>query len=209
MVIQQFVHQLNNSELGRTGTHETYVSFPRALVPKIGFVSEGTVKTTFKRNQVLYKLKFKRYDNGEFRLTGLGELYRVANVDAGDIVVLEKSENLFYIDFIHRKNLIVFGSQGHNRFECRNEDRLAPLISKKVQCFVNGKPCIVEIKPKGSVRPRRDSAREVNLFEVQVDGMTITGHKNQAYNLFDIQGSFFLAESLSDSVRKLTWSEHE
>lgn len=209
MVIRQYVHQLNNSELGRTGTNETYVSFPRALVPRIDFISEGTVKTTFKRNRVLYELKFKRYDNGEFRLTGLGELYRVANVDAGDLVILEKSENLFYIDFIHRKNLIVFGSQGQDRFECRNEDRLAPVIGKKMTCFVNGKSSIAEITSKGSVRPRRDSPREVNLFEIQVDGAIVSGRKNQAYNLFDIQGSFFLVESLSDSVRKLTWSEHE
>lgn len=209
MVTQQYIHQLNNSELGRTGTHETYVSFPRGLVPKIDFLSEGTVQTTFKRNQVLYELKFKRYDNGEFRLTGLGELYRVANVDAGDIIILEKSENQFYIDFIHRKNLIVFGCQGQDCFECRNEDRLTPLMNRKAPCFVNGKSCIVEIMPRGNVRPRCDSPREVNLFAIQVDGKAITGRKNQAYNFFDIQGSFFLTESLSDSVRKLTWSENE
>ena len=41
MVVQQYIHQLNNSELGRTGVHESYVSVPRGIVPSLKFVTEG------------------------------------------------------------------------------------------------------------------------------------------------------------------------
>ena len=209
MVVQQYIHQLNNSELGRTGVHESYVSVPRGIVPSLNFVTEGAIQATFKRSGNSYRLKFKKYPNGEFRLTGLGELYRTSGVSAGDLIVIEDLGGVFWIDFVYRKNLIVFGSQGSNQFECRNEDRLKGFVDCDLPCYKDGQLATLLIRSKGAIKPRSDSPREVNVFEISVDGNVIAGSRNQAINLFTVNGFHFLVPSSPDSIRKLQWSDHE
>lgn len=209
MIVQQYVHQLNNSELGRTGVHESYVSVPRGIVPKLKFVAEGVINASFKRNGIAYKLKFKKYDNGEFRLTGLGKLYRASNANAGDLIVLEDVDGAFLIDFVHRDNLIVFDAQGKSCFECRNEDRLQPFLGVDIPCFREGGMATVRIVSKGSVKPRSDSTRIVNVFEILVDGVSVAGNRNQGVNFFSFHGGSFLVPSSPDVIRKLEWSGYE
>lgn len=209
MVVQQYIHQLNNSELGRTGVHESYVSVPRGIVPNLTFIVAGTINATFKRNGQTYKLKFKKYDNGEFRLTGLGELYRASDVNAGDLIVLEDVNGTFWIDFVYRNNLIVFGAQGKYRFECRNEDRLPPFLDTDIPCHKGNDIIVLRIIPQGSVRPRSDSPREVNVFELQLGTKAITCNRNEAINFFCFRGEHFLVPSSPDVIRKLKWSDYE
>ena len=65
------------------------------------------------------------------------------------------------------------------------------------------------IRSKGAIKPRSDSPREVNVFEISVDGNVIAGSRNQAINLFTVNGFHFLVPSSPDSIRKLQWSDHE
>jgi len=209
MKIQQYIHQLNNSELGRTGVHESYVSVPRGMAPALKFIKEGEIKAVFKRNGATHKLKFKKYDNGEFRLTGLGELYRTSNVHAGDLIVLEGVNGGLWIDIIYRTNLIVFGAQGQYRFECRNEDRIHPYLNIDIACYKDGSSVMLRIVPKGTIKPRSDSKREVNLYEIQADGHGISSVRNQALNLFFFRGGNFLVPSSPDAIHELEWSDYE
>lgn len=209
MTVQQYIHQLNNSELGRTGVHESYVSVPRGIVPKLSFVVEGIINARFKRNGVIYKLKFKRYDNGEFRLTGLGELYRASEVNAGDLIILEDVDGAFWIDVLYRNNLVVFGAQGQYRFECRNKDRLSSFLSKDIPCYNEGRLVTLRIVPQGSVKPRSDSPRVVKVYEILIDGKSISGNRNQAVNFFVFNGCHFMVPSTPDVIRKLDWSDYE
>lgn len=209
MTVQQYIHQLNNSELGRTGVHESYVSVPRGIVPKLNFVVAGNISAKYKRNGAAYNLKFKKYDNGEFRLTGLGELYRVSNVNAGDLIILEDIDGSFGIDFVCRSNLIVFGAQGQYRFECRNEDRLTSFLDVDIPCCSDGKMTVLRIVHKGSVKPRADSPRVVNVYELQVNGVAMTCTRNQAVNFFSFHEGHFLVPSSPDVIRKLEWSDYE
>lgn len=209
MTVQQYIHQLNNSELGRTGVHESYVSVPRGIVPKLNFVVAGNISAKYKHNGAAYNLKFKKYDNGEFRLTGLGELYRISSVNAGDLIILEDVDGSFGIDFVYRNNLIVFGVQGQYRFECRNEDRLTSFLDVDIPCCRDGEMAVLRIIPRGSVKPRSDSPRVVNVYELQVNGVAITGNRNQAVNFFSFQGGHFLVPSSPDVIRKLEWSDYE
>jgi len=209
MLVQQYIHQLNNSELGRTGVHESYVSVPRGVVPKLAFIVAGVINATFKRNGKTYKLKFKKYDNGEFRLTGLGELYRASDANAGDLIILEDVDGKFWIDFVYRTNLIVFGAQGKYRFECRNENRLQPFLDTDIPCHNGGGVVALRIISKGSVMPRSDSTRVVNVFELQLGAKAITCNRNEAINFFCFHGEYFLVPSSPDVIRKLKWSDYE
>lgn len=209
MIVQQFVHQLNNSELGRTGVHESYVSVPRGLVPDLKFVTEGKINATFKRTGSSYSLKFKKYDNGEFRLTGLGELYRESGASAGDLIILEDAGGTFWVDFVYRKRLVVFGAQGKGRFECRNEERLAPFLNVSIPCHMDGALVDLKIIQKGTIQPRSDSARTVNVFELNADGRPIVCGRNQALNFFTLGGGHFLVPSPPDAIRKIEWSDYD
>jgi hypothetical protein len=210
MRIQQYVHQLNNSELGRTGVHETYVSIPRGVVPKLGFLSLGEKKISFKRNNRVYDIQFRNVNNGEFRITGLGRLYRESGVNAGDLIIIEDESGVLRVDFVYRENLLVFGAlKKDGLFECRNEDRLLKIINKKVKCYKDGEIVELIIESKGNVQPRTDSLRRVNVYGIKIDGNLLIGGKNQVYNLFMMEEGNFFVRSTPDAIRKLEWGDHE
>jgi len=166
MVVQQYIHQLNNTELGRTHTNETYVSVPRRIVSNLTFLKDGQQTWSFKRNGKQYVLRFKKYDNGEFRITGLGKLYRDVDVYAGDSIVFEVRDGSLLVDFISRPDVVVFGSYKDGVVECRNEDRVVTMVGKEIPCIHGGVLGGFKVVFDGKVKPRKDSDREVKTYRL-------------------------------------------
>ena len=83
MKIQQFIKSLNNTEIGKGGTHESYVLVSSKVenIEKIFDIDNH--RPTF------VNLKNGGFLNGvhitsgrEFRINGLGEFYRINNINA-------------------------------------------------------------------------------------------------------------------------------
>lgn len=207
MQLRQYIHQLNNSELGKTGTHETYVSVPRGMAGKLEFIPGGAFQVKYKQNSCFYTLSFKKCKNGELRLTGLGEIYRLSGANAGDLFLFNVTDNCFEVDFVHRTNLIVFGAQG-DMFECRNEDRISTILDRELQCYFGGMKTSISIMFNKKMKPRSDSKREVNVYEIRVNGSRFSTSRNQSMNLYDFSGVYFFEPSPLDIVFSLDRSCH-
>ena len=92
MKVIQLVKQLNNTELGKGGTHDTYVLIPNELDisdifqqinQPIEFIDAITKEKVTVRNTV----------GREKRIVGLGQYYRSKDLSAGDEIVFERREN--------------------------------------------------------------------------------------------------------------------
>nr|WP_317379960.1 hypothetical protein [uncultured Faecalimonas sp.] len=131
MKITQVIKKLNNTELGKARTNDTYVLIPKnldisdlfpAVNKQIGFIN--------KENGEIINL---RYTMGrEKRVVGLGPYYNKYSVCAGDEIVLErqivKGESQYFINLKKRLNVVILKRQ-KSGFEVLTKDRINLLDS--------------------------------------------------------------------------------
>jgi len=105
----QFIKSLNNTELGKSGTNETYVLVSKNVkgIEKIfDTANRKPSLINLKNGGILSSVHIT--DGGEFRINGLGDFYRANNVNAGDEIIFERRDNKFYINLHSKTNTIDF-----------------------------------------------------------------------------------------------------
>ncbi|MEN9303075.1 MAG: hypothetical protein RL264_1504 [Bacteroidota bacterium] len=165
MKIQQFIKSLNNTELGKSGTNETYV-----LVSK----NVKGIETLFdsqNRKPSLINLKnggvlstVHITEGGEFRINGLGDFYRANNANAGDEIIFERRGDQFFVNLLTKTNTIIF-QKNSKGFEVLNIDRLKG--SSFYNVHYNGQLGKLEIDFKISDKKRSDSPSNTDFYTLK------------------------------------------
>ena len=171
----QITKKLNNTELGKGGTHETYVHIPQDLNINDLFPTLGMVeKFVDKKNGKIYEI---RYTKGrEKRIVGLGEIYREKNVCAGDEIVLERQVDndgvsKLYIDLLKKDNNILM-QRCKSGFEILTNNNAQSILSD-VSVYSSGEIKSINIEFLEKVKKRKDSPTETDIFEIKIDGTNI------------------------------------
>lgn len=89
MKVVQVAKKLNNTELGKGGTHDTYVLIPNDLDVSDIF-DEPNKPIEFVDKYTKEKVTIRNTVGREKRLVGLGQYYRSRDLYAGDEIVFEK-----------------------------------------------------------------------------------------------------------------------
>lgn len=174
MEVIQVVKKLNNTELGKGGTHDTYVLVPQNLDitdlfpdvnEQIGFV--------YKRNGEVVNI---RHTAGrEKRIVGLGPFYSENDVSAGDEIVFERQivrdKSRYYIN-LHKKNNIVVLQKMKNGFEILMPER-KELINKNTVIDKAGESESICINFISSEKKRQDSPDTTDFYDVKVGGYSV------------------------------------
>lgn len=211
MKIQQFIKSLNNTEIGKGGTHECYVLVSKKVT------SIGDIFDTENLHPIFVNLK----NNGvvdsvhittgrEFRINGLGDFYRNNNVNAGDEIIFIRQDNNgkseFFINIITKENTIVFQKNSRG-FEVLNPDRLAQLISSNIykdRVTYNGSLGSLIIEFKESAKKRSDSPDQTDFYSIIFNGQNI---------LNDLKNNEYLDLTISQSNKILkkivVWQSYE
>lgn len=176
MKIIQLVKQLNNTELGKGGTHDTYMLIPNEVdITDLFPCPNVNVKFTYKLNgeEVIVRHTIGR----EKRIVGLGKFYSKYDVCAGDEVVLEKriigDKVLHLIGLTKKKNTVVF-QKLKNGFEVLTPERL-DMLSEEVYIEDNG---VLEVEYIGEQRKRADSPELTKIYNIKINGKSITEDYN-------------------------------
>ncbi len=170
MRIVQLMKQLNNTELGKGGTHDTYVLVPNELditsifehpdVP-YNFLDPITGKMVEVRNTI----------GREKRIVGLGQYYRNHNLSAGDSVVFEKkvdgTHTTLSIYTIKLTSSIVF-QKIKDGFEILTPDRI-----QMAQDWGSQIADKFEILYSESIKKRNDSPITTDIYKIRVGGIEI------------------------------------
>lgn len=175
MKIVQVIKKLNNTELGKGGTHDTYVLIPNDLDVTDIFDQPNT-PTEFVDKFTMEKVIVRNTVGREKRIVGLGQYYRNKDLYAGDEIIFEKqvtSEKASH--FIYTKkyadNLVVQKSK--YGFEILTPDR--------IKCFeenvslMNSKVSIEFLK---SEKKRSDSPEETDFYDIKIDGKSVLDSVN-------------------------------
>lgn len=170
MKIVQLVKQLNNTELGKGGTHDTYVLIPNELDitdiftktnEPIEFRDADNTESVVARNTV----------GREKRIVGLGQYYRSRDLSAGDEIVFERrSDNIGSKCIVrvvkHPENLVF--QKAKSGFEILTPERLS---MAKSWCEQSEDEFSIDFLC--SAKKRNDSPDTTDFYDISVNGKSL------------------------------------
>lgn len=169
----QLIKQVNNTELGKGRTHETYILIPRDLNVSDIF-EEDNVKYSF-----IDKASFKEYKirltlGREKRIVGLGPFYSDKKLTAGDKVVLEKrilkdGRKNYYISLQKASNTVFF-QKVRSYFEAMTTENTKYVLDKD---FSNDNNASIKVEYYGEIQKRTDSPTKTKVYNIFAGGDNI------------------------------------
>jgi hypothetical protein len=180
MKIKQFI---NDTELGKKGTHEFYVLIPVDASSRKDIFLE-TPSPRFK------DLKSGNYyDNinittpgNELRINGLGQYWRDNNVNAGDHIIFEKHDNgdtvEFYMNIKTSQNIVVFQCNKKG-FEILNIERLNGLSKNSItlnEVEYNKRIGKLKIEFKSREKKKKNSKEPSNFYNIYFEDENLLDH---------------------------------
>lgn len=177
MRVVQVIKKLNNTELGKSGTHEFYVQVPQNLEISDLFPETDIIQNfIYKKTGKIYHIRCTI--GREKRIVGLGDFYRDNDVCAGDEVVLERhiseDESTYFIDLNKRKDILML-QRCRKGFELLNAER-KNLITHDVTVYSNGKWGDIRLEFLGSEKKRDDSPTATDIYDLRVDGISVVNN---------------------------------
>ena len=211
MKIQQFIKSLNNTEIGKGGTHECYVLVSKKVENIENIFDSTNYQPSFINLKNGGKVDRVHITSGrEFRINGLGDFYRNNNVNAGDEIVFERQDDgvktEFFINLNTKENTIIFQKNSRG-FEVLNSDRLDLLLSAnryQDKVSYNGSSGLFVIEFKESSKKRSDSPSETDFYSITFNGQDI---------LNDLKSNEYLelSNSVTNKILKkvVVWQSYE
>lgn len=169
MKVIQIMKKLNNTELGKAGTNDTYVHIPNEL--NVEEIFEPNISTTFTDKLTHQTVTVRNTVGREKRIVGLGEYYRSHNLCAGDEIILEKRElpggDEYYIDVKQNPDSLVFQKSRYG-FEILTPQRVNNFIEKTRMLE---RPLAVNFLK--TAHKRVDSPETTDYFDILIGGESI------------------------------------
>lgn len=169
----QLIKQLNNTELGKGGTHETYILIPQDLDVSDLF-EEINKEYTYKDKKSGKYYTIRLTSAREKRIVGMGPYYTENNVVAGDQVLLEKrvfenGKSDYFIEFNRAENTVYF-QKVKNFFELLNTGVGLELNDS---AFVDPEGRAIKIEYHGEIQKRKDSPSMTRVYNISINGDNI------------------------------------
>lgn len=171
--VVQVIKKLNNTELGKAGTNDTYVLIPQNLdISDLFPVVNEQISFINKENGEIVNL---RHTSGrEKRVVGLGPYYRKYDVCAGDEIILERQivrdESQYFISLKKRLNTVMLQKQRPG-FEVLTQDRIGLLDEVILGETGNS----LKLEYLCSEKKRQDSPEQTRFFDLLVGDKSLLG----------------------------------
>lgn len=169
MKIVQIIKKLNNTELGKGGTHDTYVLIPNDL--DVTDIFEQSVPMNFVDKYSGEIVTVRNTVGREKRIVGLGQYYRNMDLSAGDEIIFEKEEQL------DETKLIVYTKKYADSIVIQKSkygfEILTPDRTERFKEMVAMMDVDIQINFRTSERKRNDSPEETDFYDVEIDGESL------------------------------------
>lgn len=183
----QITKQLNNTELGKAGTHDTYILVPQTLDISEIFPEQDTVYQ-FVDRETGEVFPIRHTLGREKRIVGLGPYYEVKQLCAGDKIILEcrniNDQCTRLLDYARRLNTLVV-QKSPVGFELLTPER-KELVTEDVS--IEGQPLRIEYLV--SKKKRQDSPEETDYYDIKIgDKSIIDNYSSKEYAVIEINQS--------------------
>lgn len=213
MKIRTFSKRLNATELGLGATNDTYVAIPNEADLSTMFTNNVAITAEdVETNQVFLppqsNIKYTQTgQNGQERISGLGEYFKLKKAKVGDQITFERHEDKngnvkYYLNFEHRNVAVM--QKGKAYVEIIG---LAALEQYKInddywlKVNYQGKEVDLIILYKESSKKKKTSPNETDYYDLVINGKSILqDFSYQEYIEID-----FKSKQLN---RMITYAEH-
>lgn len=165
----QLIKQLNNTELGKGGTHETYILIPQDLDVSDLF-EEVNKEYNFKDKITGKPYTIRLTSAREKRIVGMGPYYKANDVMAGDQVLLEKrtcdNGEINYFIGLNRAQNTVYFQKVKGFFEMMNSESATDLLEKTL---IDSTGQTIKVEYHGEIQKRKDSPILTKVYNITVD----------------------------------------
>ena len=183
MKIQQFIKSLNDTELGKKGTHEFYVLIPvDASSRKDVFLATPSPRFKDLKSGNYYDNINITTPGNELRVNGLGQYWRDNNVKAGDEIIFEKHDKgdsiEYYMSIRTRQNIVVFQCNKKG-FEILNIDELANMSQNSIELNeveYNKRVGKLKIEFKSREKKKKNSKDPSDFYNIFFDEENLLDH---------------------------------
>ena len=199
----QIIKKVNNTEVGKGGTHETYILVPQELDVS-EFFPEADQKIVFhdpiKDEDEEIRLTIGR----EKRIVGLGPFYRNYDASAGDEIVLQKvvskSSTIHKIYCKKHLNSLVL-QKLRDGFEILTPER-QNLINDSTVTTISGERVPLALQFQASIKKRNDSPTETKIYDLIVNGISRSANYSSGTTL-----EIVINNNVATIVSPITWKK--
>jgi hypothetical protein len=168
--VVQVVKKLNNTELGKGGTHDSYVLVPSELDITDVFVKLNAPVTFIDKNtveQIVIKSTYGR----ERRIVGLGQYYRNHDLSAGDEIMFERREigaRAEHFVCVKKQEDVLSFQKSKSGFEILTPERV-----ERFQKLADDAGLALELRFLTSKKKRKDSPDSTDYYDVFFSGKSL------------------------------------
>ena len=175
MKVTQIVKKLNNTEIGKGNTHETYVLVQSDMDVSDIFDTPNEIMN-FKDKVDGENVRIRLTVGREKRIVGLGDFYRKHDAKAGDELLFEKIETvnhlIQYNIFLNKANESVVLQKCKNGFELLSDDTVQ-FFSEHDRAMRDGRILNIALVYMDEIRKRSDSPNTTPIYDLQVGGVSV------------------------------------
>ena len=170
MKVVQVIKKLNNTELGKGGTHDSYVLVPNEMDITDVFVKLGESVSFVDKNtaeEVVIRSTYGR----EKRIVGLGQYYRNHDLSAGDEIMFERRKigvRTEHFVCVKKQEDTLSLQKSKNGFEILTPERV-----ERFQKLANDAGLTLEIRFLVSKKKRNDSPDSTDYYDVFFSGKSL------------------------------------
>ena len=170
MKVVQVIKKLNNTELGKGGTHDSYVLVPNEMDITDVFVKLGESVSFVDKNtaeEVVIRSTYGR----EKRIVGLGQYYRNHDLSAGDEIMFERRKigvRTEHFVCVKKQEDTLSLQKSKNGFEILTPERV-----ERFQKRANDAGLTLEIRFLVSKKKRNDSPDSTDYYDVFFSGKSL------------------------------------
>lgn len=172
MKVVQVIKKLNNTELGKGGTHDSYVLVPSELDITDLFVKLNE-PVTFVDKSTAEEVVIRSTYGREKRIVGLGQYYRSRDLSAGDEILFERrvvgKRARHFISVKKNEDVLAF-QKSKNGFEILTPERIS-----RFQNIVTDSGESLEIRFLNAKKKRNDSPEATSFYDIIVSGKSLMG----------------------------------
>lgn len=199
----QIIKKVNNTEVGKGGTHETYILVPQELdVSEFFPIANQKIEfyDPIKNASEEIRLTIGR----EKRIVGLGPFYRKYDASAGDEIILQKAianNATTYKIYCkkHQNSLII--QKVRDGFEILTPERMS-LINETTKTRVTVGYASIALQFQASIKKRTDSPETTDIYSLMINGEDRSSYYSSGTTL-----EIIINENLATVFTPIAWKK--
>jgi len=204
----QLIHQLNNTELGKTGMADNYLNITKDLSLK-GVIAEKTPFTmTYAKNGKAYG-NFRYEVGAEQRIYGFGKFFREEGLNAGDLIIIDFYATGFVLNAIKYDNLVILLKQGKDGLiQVLNPERMNAFgLDKPFNLMYNGNLGTADLSFVVRKKKRADARVATDFYSLEFNSANLdsTLPGDRYYKLYKAPGFFLFSQTNKDKLITITF----